>query len=53
MLLERCAELVLSPVDRLLKLWDIQTAEDVKIKTKTGAFCTYLRNPLEFRSAES
>ena len=29
-----------SPVDRVLMFGDIQTAEDVKIKTKTGAFCT-------------
>ena len=37
--LERCTGLVLSSVDRLLKLGSLQTAEDVKIKTRTGAFC--------------
>ena len=37
---ERCTELVLHPVDRLFKLRSLQTAEDVKIKTKTGALRT-------------
>lgn len=37
---ERCLELTTNPVDHSLKLRNLQTAEDVKIKTKTGAFCT-------------
>jgi len=52
MLSERCTWVVLDPVDRLLKLANPQTAEDVKVKTKTGAFRTCPR-PYEFRSTES
>lgn len=38
--LERCTQPVLPPADRLFKLRDLQMAEDVKIKTRTGALCT-------------
>ena len=49
---ERCTRLVLDPVDRSLKLGNPQTAEDVKVKTRTGAFCTCPRSH-EFHSTES
>ena len=42
--LERCIQLVLLPADRLFKLRNLQMTEDVKIKTRTGAFCTCLQN---------
>jgi hypothetical protein len=37
--LERCTQLVLPPADRLFKPRNLQMAEDVKIKTRTGALC--------------
>ena len=45
--LERCAKPVSSPVDQLLKRRDLQTAEDVKVKTRTGALRMRPPNPHE------
>ena len=50
--LERCKGLIPRPVDRF-KLRHLQTAEDVKVKTRTGAFCTCDQPPHDSYPTES